>query len=76
MSVTMPLRASFQHQDIARNAHTAHNAHHPNPQVRQPLRWVRGSPRTPHGASSRNVWNKIVCKESQVSGPLEEIGAN
>lgn len=55
MSVKMPRRASFQRQDIARNAHSAHNAHHPNPQVRHPLRQVQGSPRTPHDASWRNT---------------------
>lgn len=73
MSVKVPRRASLQRQDTARTARTAH---HPNPQVRQPLRWVRGSPRTPHDASSRNMWNRNVCKESQVSDPREEIGAN
>lgn len=52
MSVKMPRRASFQRRDIARNAHTAHNAHYPNPQVRPPSRWAPGSQRTPRGASS------------------------
>ena len=52
MSVKTPRGASFRRQDIARNAHSAHNAHRTNPQVRRPLRQAPGSPRTPHGASS------------------------
>lgn len=66
MSVTMPLRASFQRQDIARNAHTAHYAHHPNPQVRQPLRWVRGWQRTLRGASSGKHENG-TCPDAPVA---------
>jgi hypothetical protein len=52
MSVTMPCRASFQRQDIARNAHSADSAHRSNLQVRGPLRQAQGSRRTPRGASS------------------------
>lgn len=39
-------------QDIARNAHSAHNAHSTKQQVRHPLWPAQGSRRTRHGGSS------------------------
>jgi hypothetical protein len=51
MSVKIPRRASFERQDIARNAHSTHHAHPPKPQVSAPFRQAPESPRTPHDAS-------------------------
>ncbi|WP_372481833.1 PP2C family protein-serine/threonine phosphatase [Streptomyces fuscigenes] len=59
--VKIPLRASFQRQDIARNAHSAHHAHPSKPQVSDPLRQVQGSPRTPHGGSSGTGRRPAAC---------------
>ncbi len=74
MSVERPRRErGFQRQDIARNAHSAHNAHHPNPQVRLPLRPAPGSPRTPHGASSgtgRTPAASAPCPSGSTPGPV------